>query len=151
MKTSCWNVRDSSPFCFAFLLHSLITNSLHTKSSHIISDFCWKAIVVFIPTPDLQGGARPRDIRTGTGGWPCSSQHCSDTVAISLKGRLRKLLFLVVQKVGAIFSFVPWSLRYYFFSITSPSAEKGSSSPLALLWMCLLCPVLFFCSLFWTF
>lgn len=143
-KTSCWNVRDSSPFWFAFLLHSLITSSLHTKSSHIISAFCWKAVVVCIPTPDLQGGTRPRDTRTGREAWPCCSQHCSGTMVINFKGSLRMLLFLVVQKVVATFSFVSWSLRCYTFSVTSPSPEKGTSSSLTLLWMCLLCTVLFF-------
>lgn len=59
-KTSCsmWGIPVLSGLT---LQHSLVMNSLHTKLAHIINAFCWKAIVDCIPTPDLQGAARPRD------------------------------------------------------------------------------------------
>lgn len=83
--------------------------------------------------------------------WPWCLQNCSATTVIDLKGRLRMLLFLVVQKVAAVFSFVSCSLRFYILTITSPSPGKGSCSSLTFLWMCLLCQVIIFFSLFWTF
>lgn len=129
------------------LQHSLVMNSLHTKLAHIINAFCWKAIVDCIPTPDLQGGARLRDTKPRHEAWPQCLQNCSATMVINLKGILKMLLFLVVQKGAAIFSFVSWSLRFYILTITAPSSEKGSSSSLTL-WMCLLCRVIFFAHCF---
>lgn len=74
--------------------------------------------------------------------WPQCLQNCSATMVINLKGILRMLLFLVIQKVAAVFSFVSWSLRFYILTIILPSPGKGNSSSLTLL--CLLCQVIFF-------